>query len=73
MGQSGGPNIVNDSVIFNYDIGDVFNSYKGEPTTNICTGDAYSIYNSGATNVRNSTDIAPPAPGYEVVKVTADT
>lgn len=35
MPLSSGPNIVNDSIVFNYDIGDVANSYKGEPTTNL--------------------------------------
>jgi hypothetical protein len=35
MPFSSGPNTVNDSIVFNYDIGDTANSYIGEPTTNI--------------------------------------
>lgn len=58
--------------VFVYDTGDTFNSYKGEPTTNYWNGNQFSIYNDGATNIRNSTDVAPPVPGYEVVKVTAN-
>lgn len=38
MPSSAGPNNVNDSIIFNYDTGDVANSYKGEPTTNLASG-----------------------------------
>ena len=72
MPFSSGPNTVSDSIVFTYDIGDLTNSYKGEPTTNYWDGTQYSIYNDGATNIRNSTDIAPPIPGYEVVKVTAN-
>lgn len=60
-------------LVFAYDQGDTYNSYIGEPTTNYWNAVQYSIYNDGATNVRNSTDVAPPLPGYEVVKVTANT
>jgi hypothetical protein len=35
MPSSSGPNTVNDSIVFTYDIGDVANSYRGEPTTNL--------------------------------------
>jgi hypothetical protein len=36
MPTSSGPNIINDSsIVFNYDIGDLPNSYRGEPTTNL--------------------------------------
>jgi hypothetical protein len=74
MPSSSGPNTVSDSsIVFNYDNGDVANSYKGEPTINYWNGNQFSIYNDGATNIRNSTDIAPPLSGYEVVKVTANT
>ena len=74
MPSSVGPNPSGDSnLVLAYDTGDTINSYKGEPTTNICTGVAYSIYDSGATNYRNQTSPLPPAPGYEVVKVVANT
>lgn len=65
--------ITSDGLIFAYDAADSFNSYKGEPTINYWNGNQYSIYNDGATNIRNSTDVPPPIPGYEVVKVTANT
>ena len=74
MPTAGGPNTLGESnLVFAYDTGDVSNSYKGAPTTNICTGADYSIYNDGATNVRNQTSPLPPVAGYEVVKVTANT
>jgi hypothetical protein len=38
MPTSSGPNTVNDSVVFNFDTGDVANSWKGEPTTNLASG-----------------------------------
>jgi hypothetical protein len=64
--------IASSGLVFAYDSGDSFNSYIGEPTTNYWNGNQFSIYNEGATNIRNSTDVAPPVPGYEVVKVTAN-
>ena len=64
--------VATSGLVFAYDTGDSFNSYKGEPTTNYWNGNQFSIYNDGATNIRNSTDVAPPVPGYEVVKVTAN-
>ena len=74
MPTAGGPNTLGESnLVFAYDTGDTGNSYKGAPTTNICTGADYSIYNAGATNVRNQTSPLPPVAGYEVVKVTANT
>jgi hypothetical protein len=69
---TGYSSIVTNGLVFAYDTADSFNSYKGEPTTNYWNGNQYSIYNDGATNSRNSTDVAPPVPGYEVVKVTAN-
>ena len=74
MPASSGPNTLGESnLVFAYDTGDVSNSYIGAPTTNICTGADYSIYNDGASNVRNQTYPPPFKPGYEVVKVTANT
>jgi hypothetical protein len=35
MPSSSGPNTVNDSLIFAYDVADIRNSYIGEPTTNL--------------------------------------
>ena len=65
--------VVMSGSVFMFDTGDTYNSYIGEPTTNICTGVDYSIYNDGATNYRNQTSPSPPVPGYEVVKVVANT
>jgi hypothetical protein len=74
MPVAGGPNTLGESnLVFAYDTGDMENSYKGAPTTNICTGADYSIFNDGATNIRNQTFPLPFKPGYEVVKVTANT
>jgi len=64
--------IPTNGLVFMYDVADS-TSYKGEPTTNICTGVSYSIYDSGATNYRNQTFPLPFATGYEVVKVVANT
>ena len=72
VAQGYGKTVTSGSV-FAYDTGDVSNSYIGAPTTNICTGADYSIYNDGATNARNQTSPLPFKPGYEVVKVTANT
>ena len=72
VAQGYGKTVTSGSV-FAYDTGDTRNSYRGEPTTNICTGVAYSIYDSGATNYRNQTNPIPPVTGYEVVKVVANT
>jgi hypothetical protein len=47
MPTSSGPNLLGDSnIIFHYDIDDVINSYKGEPTVNL-------LYSSGAVNLTN--------------------
>lgn len=71
--SNGYGSVVMSGSVFMFDTGDTYNSYIGEPTTNICTGVAYSIYDSGATNYRNQTSPSPPVPGYEVVKVVANT
>ena len=74
MPTHAGPNTLGEEhLVFSYDLTDTVNSYVGAPTTNICTGDNYSIYNSGATNSRNQTFPLPPVVGYEVVRVAADT
>jgi hypothetical protein len=74
MPTAGGPNTLGESnLVFAYDTSDASNSYLGAPTTNICTGADYSIYNDGATNARNQTFPLPFKPGYEVVKVVANT
>ena len=70
--STGYSKVATSGLVFAYDTGDTYNSYKGEPTTNYWNGNQFSIYNDGATNIRNSTDVAPPVPGYEVVKVTAN-
>jgi hypothetical protein len=46
MPSSSGPNNVNDSIIFNYDIGDVKNSFLGRPTSNVLAGAGMSTYNN---------------------------
>jgi hypothetical protein len=74
MPVSSGPDLLGENnLAFGYDTGDVTNSYKGAPTTNICTGADFSIFNDNATNVRNQSYPPPPIPGYEVVKVSSNT
>jgi hypothetical protein len=51
MPSSSGPNTVNDSIIFNYDIGDVANSYKGEPTTNLAADGGLGPIGIGLTDL----------------------
>jgi hypothetical protein len=46
MPSSSGPNTVNDSIIFTYDTGDLKNSFKGKPATNLLT----NIANTYGTN-----------------------
>jgi hypothetical protein len=57
MPSSVGPNTKGEeNLVFGYDLGDVKNSYKGEPTTNIATGTLtpYTPYN---TMTRNGQDL----------------
>jgi hypothetical protein len=46
MPSSSGPNTVNDSIIFTYDTGDLKNSFKGRPATNLLT----NLANTYGTN-----------------------
>lgn len=56
MPTSAGPNILGESnLVFNYDIGDIVNSYKGEPTTNL-VGSPFSVTSGYATTVPTRTD-----------------
>lgn len=74
-----GPNTHTEGLVFGYDTGYGIPSinesrfFKGAPTVSHASLEAYSIYNSGATNYRNQSFPPPPTPGYEVVKVIADT
>lgn len=58
MPTSGGPNTLGESnLVFAYDIGDVKNSYIGEPTVNITSGTItpYTPYNTLVRNGQNFT------------------
>jgi hypothetical protein len=55
MPTSSGPNIAGESnLVFKYDTGDVKNSYKGKPTTNLLTGIGKSGTNDGTYFKTNS-------------------
>lgn len=53
MPVSSGPNTVSDSIIFDYDTGDIVNSYIGQPTTNLVpdapNNGRFTLNNSWAT------------------------
>lgn len=51
MPFSSGPNTVSDSIVFNYDNGDVVNSYLGRPTDNLLSNNALTIYNNVPSDV----------------------
>lgn len=78
MSQSLGPNINNSGLIFSYDVTDVTNSFKGEPTTNI----AYSTnvhlnsngnwWVNGGANIFNDNDtslIKPKIPNVDTTNL----
>jgi len=54
MGISGGPDIVQDGLVFMYDVYDTDNSYKGEPTTNLATNSPTPSGWPGSYTVVNS-------------------
>jgi hypothetical protein len=51
MPTSSGPNTVNDSVIFAYDVADIVNSYKGRPTDNLVANATLNVYNNVTSDV----------------------
>jgi hypothetical protein len=51
MPTSSGPNTVNDSVIFTYDVADTSNSYKGRPTDNLVANATLNVYNNVTSDV----------------------
>ena len=62
MPFSAGPNIAaRPNLVFEYDTGDVQNSYKGEPTTNLVNPSwtAWSVDGSGQGNIGTRTIISP--------------
>jgi hypothetical protein len=71
MPSSSGPNTVNDSIVFNYDVGDIINSYTGRPTTNISAGIGMNIYNNVPGNVSSTlTGTGTYYRGAEIIKQT---
>ena len=59
MPTSLGPNTYNDSIIFNYDTGDITNSYKGEPTTNLLSSYFNTNYVLAGGEFSQYADLAP--------------
>jgi hypothetical protein len=71
MPSSLGPNTVNDSIVFNYDVGDIINSYTGRPTTNISAGIGMNVYNNVPGNVSSTlTGTGTYYRGAEIIKQT---
>jgi hypothetical protein len=77
MPYSAGPNIAaRPNLVFEYDLGDVQNSYKGEPTTNLLTyssafnGGPWQEYCGNTSNVTyNTTDVIAPDGSTTALKV----
>jgi hypothetical protein len=73
MPSSVGPNIKGEeNLVFGYDLGDVSNSYKGEPTTNLLPNGIASGHNSGGYgNVVTVTDAtAEKGVGWKKVTIS---
>jgi hypothetical protein len=83
MPSSSGPNTVNDSVIFAYDVADIRNSYIGEPTTNLLPtpetnaipkiGNGWGTYNTNQYNGGNYFSIGTISSVSSNVVTTAGT
>jgi hypothetical protein len=70
MPTAGGPNTLGESnLVFAYDTGDVSNSYRGEPTTNVATGTLtpYTPYN---TMTRSGQDLTITMVGGSALYLT---
>lgn len=77
MPYSAGPNIAaRPNLVFEYDLGDVANSYKGEPTTNLLTyssafngGPWYGYCGNTSNLTYNTTDVVAPDGTFTALKV----
>ena len=76
MATNGGGKIIRDGLVFGMDNGyGVANNstatrfYRGEPTTNLWVQSRYTGYNSNTTQTRDTNDIPPLNPDFEVAKI----
>jgi hypothetical protein len=77
MPYSAGPNIAaRPNLVFEYDLGDVANSYKGEPTTNLLTystnfidGPWFGYCGNKSNLTYNTTDVVAPDGTFTALKV----
>ena len=82
MSAAGGPNLVEDGLVFYYDTGNVLKSYKGEPTTNYITTMAANLggnvslsypYNVYICTAQETNVVDPTAPGGQYSRFTGNT
>lgn len=55
MAVVGGPNVVTDSLVFAYDMGNLQESWKGKPTTNLVTNSTFESGNTTGWVISNAT------------------
>jgi len=72
MPTHSGPNTLGESnLVFAYDLGDVSNSYKGEPTTNLANTDtARTMFKHDAASVMTFSDAPEKGEGWKKVVIT---
>jgi hypothetical protein len=73
MPTSSGPNTLGESnLVFAYDTGDVKNSYRGEPTTNLLPNGVAAVHDAASGNAVTVTDAtSEKGPGWKKVTITA--
>ena len=71
MPVSSGPDLLGESnLVFAYDTGDVSNSYKGQPTTNLINPDNPNIYSWWGRNVQTITQLTEKYKGQPIYRVS---
>lgn len=73
MAVSNNPNVVNNGLVFEYDMSNTQKSWIGRPSTNTCNYNTYNYTDGNATVTRGATPpIAPPISGYEISKMQSN-
>ena len=71
MPTHAGPNTAAESsIIFSYDVGDVTNSYRGEPTTNLINPNTVNIYSWWTRNVASIVQLSETYKGQPIYRVS---
>jgi hypothetical protein len=71
MPTHAGPNIAGkNSLAFAYDTGDISNSYKGEPTSNLINPNGPGIYTWWGRNVQTITQLSETYKGHPIYRVS---